>query len=173
MTRILAIGNNRHRQAGFSLVELMVVLVLIGLAAGAVLLTLPPASDDLDHAVTRLAARLDWAADHAVLSGEPVGLILGPQGYRFARYRLGQWQPVQDEPALAPASWPMGAVAWLEMAGGAALQADEASAEIPLLRFDPTGMAHEFRLVLAQDGARHVIAGDQAGRLAHGPDDAP
>ena len=172
MTRISVIGNNRCRQAGFTLVELLVVLVLIGLAAGAVLLTLPPARDDLDHAATRLAARLHWAADHAVLAGEPVGLILGPQGYRFVRYRLGQWQPVQDEPALAPAAWPVGAMAWLEMAGAATLATDEANAEIPVLRFDPTGMAREFRLILAQDGVRHVIAGDQAGRLAHGPDDA-
>ncbi len=173
MTRILAIGDNRHRQAGFTLVELMVVLVLIGLAAGAVLLTMPPAKDGLDDAVTRLAARLEWAADHAVLSGEPVGLILGAQGYRFARYRLGQWQPVRDEPALAPASWPQGAMAWLEMADGALLPVDEASAEVPLLRFDPTGMTPAFRLVLAQDGARQVIVGDQMGRLAHGLDAAP
>ncbi|MBL0149219.1 MAG: prepilin-type N-terminal cleavage/methylation domain-containing protein [Ideonella sp.] len=81
-------GNRRGpvRPAGFTLVELLVVLVLIGLAAAVVSLALrDPAASRLDQEAARLGALLEAGRAEARASGLPVRFELGSQGgFRFS-----------------------------------------------------------------------------------------
>ncbi|MCJ8191269.1 GspH/FimT family pseudopilin [Sphingomicrobium aestuariivivum] len=81
--------------AGFTLVELMVVLVLLGLAATAVVLTLRPPDAARAEAVM-LAGRIAALRDEAILRGLPTGLVLRQSDFAFEQYRSGEWVPLDN-----------------------------------------------------------------------------
>lgn len=84
------------RRNGFTLVELMVVLVLMGLAASAVVLTLRPPDAARSEAVM-LAGRIAALRDEAVLRGLPTGLWVEARTFGFEQYRGGEWTPLSSD----------------------------------------------------------------------------
>ncbi len=92
----------RPHDAGVTLVEILVVLVLIGVMAGAIGLSLGNAGkgDVADREARLLAARLTRAADEALLTGEPMAVVWAEDRYRVARFHEGQWVAF-DVPQLA------------------------------------------------------------------------
>ncbi|MEM6683315.1 MAG: prepilin-type N-terminal cleavage/methylation domain-containing protein [Pseudomonadota bacterium] len=86
MTLISATGNNQQllrSQAGFSLTEVLIVMALIGLAAQAVVLSLPSDNRALAREVETFAARVKAAQDVAVLRNRALFGVVDGLGYRF------------------------------------------------------------------------------------------
>lgn len=83
---------------GFTLIELMVVIFLIGLAAGAVVLTMPSSGSGVRQEAESLAARIAAARDQAVLQSRGMAVWLRPSGYGFEQKRDGAWQPLDHKP---------------------------------------------------------------------------
>lgn len=75
----------RRHDSGVTLVEVLVVLVLVGIMAAAVGLSLGPADrgDAIDREADILTARLNRAADEVLLSGAPVAFVWDGEGYHF------------------------------------------------------------------------------------------
>jgi general secretion pathway protein H len=75
----------RTRAAGLSLVEVLVVLAIVGVMAGATVLGLGSlargASGEAE--ALRLAARLRLAADEAMVTSVPLAMTWDAHGYRF------------------------------------------------------------------------------------------
>jgi general secretion pathway protein H len=71
--------------SGFTLIELMVVLVIIGLASAAVILTLPERGGSLFAEAERFAARTKAARDNAILDARAASVAIGPGGYDVSR----------------------------------------------------------------------------------------
>ena len=134
----------RRNEAGFTLVELMVVLVIIGLAAAAVMLALPEAGGSLAGEADRFAARARAARDSAILESRAVALQVGRGGYEVARREGGVWR------TEAHYDWAQRTVPDV---GGS----PEAS-----VRFDSTGFAEPARVTLRRGEERMAIdiAGD-------------
>lgn len=82
------------RSNGFSLVEMLVVLMIMGLLAGMAVLTLPGDERKLRAEAERFAARTLAARDEAIVGSRPVSLVVSEQGYYFERRSEGQWQPL-------------------------------------------------------------------------------
>lgn len=66
MTRTRALA-----QAGFTLVELVVVMAIIGITSAALVLTLPGSDTHVRRAAETLAAQAAAARDQAILTGQP------------------------------------------------------------------------------------------------------
>ncbi len=135
---------------GFSLVELLVVVFVMGLLAGAVVLSLPGDSRVLRDEAERFAARTVAARDEAISSARPVALVVGSAGYYFEARSDGGWQPL-DPGRFGLVSWKDGTAA--SVAGAAGDGATPGAAERQRLVFDPVGLASsEGRLSLRRGG---------------------
>jgi general secretion pathway protein H len=88
-----ATGSN---EGGFTLVELMIVLAIMGLVAAAVIIAMPDPRGRLSGEAERFAARTVAARDLAILEGRPTAVRVTARGYAFDRRQSGQWTPIPD-----------------------------------------------------------------------------
>ena len=95
--------DTNRRDAGISLIEVLVGVSILGIVAFAITLSLQPQARPLDRETDRLALRLSQAAEEAVATGSPVGLSVeaGGQSYAFYRYVDRRWWVLRDHPALS------------------------------------------------------------------------
>ena len=85
------------RATGFTLLEVMVVVAIIGVMLVVVRISLPDsAADALKIEAQRFVQTLNDCRDNAVLSGSPTAIRLGDRRYSLERYHRG-WQAL---PAL-------------------------------------------------------------------------
>ena len=96
-------------EAGFSLIELMVVIFIIGLAAGAVVLTMAPPGGAAQVDAERFAARAAAARDLAIIERRPVRLWVSASGYGFEQRADGQWGPATSD-ILESRNWSDGVI---------------------------------------------------------------
>lgn len=92
--------DRRRATAGFTLVELMIVLTLIGLASAAVVLAWPDPRGALRDDAERFAARVRAAHDMAIIEGRSVSVWVSDGGYGFDKRAAGAWTPVSEKPML-------------------------------------------------------------------------
>jgi general secretion pathway protein H len=90
-----------RRRAGFTLVEILVVLVIIGIITAVALLSVGILGDDrgLDREARRMAAIIEMVTDEAMLQGRDYGLEILTGGYRFVELDplLNQWLEVTGD----------------------------------------------------------------------------
>lgn len=128
-----------RKNEGFTLIELMVVLVIIGLAGAAVMLAMPEAGGSLAGEAERFAARAKAARDTAILESRPVALQLGRGGYEVARREGGIWRTEAR-------------YEWAEHTVPDVRGQSEAS-----IRFDSTGYSEPARVTLRRGDERRAI----------------
>ena len=90
---------------GFTLLEIMLVLVLIGLMLSTVIPTLrrdnPP--DQVNTLAEKLLANVRQLQRQAQVSGQNLGLQLTDGGYRLVQYQDNRWQATDQAPTPVPA----------------------------------------------------------------------
>lgn len=95
MNRVRRTSGARLSEAGLTLIEMLIVLVIIGIASSAVMLGLRALGRDTaaeDEAI-RLAAYLTLAVDEALVSRDPLSMVWTTSGYGFERWTGTEWQP--------------------------------------------------------------------------------
>lgn len=137
-------ADGRSSQAGFTLVELMIVVAIIGLVSGVVVLSLPDNDRTLRRAAETLAARIAVARDMAIVDGRATSLVLDAGGYGFAQRSGGVARPMVQR-GLRRDAWPEGVSALVDGRPGGQV------------RFDPTGIADPAVVTLSRDSARLAV----------------
>lgn len=99
--------------AGFTLIEVMVVLVIMGIMATGLSLGLDSLRGrDVDQALQRLRLVLEATADRAAVRGRPIAIELLSDGYRFSALDPDDnWRPLEDPPVFTEKALP-GGMAW-------------------------------------------------------------
>lgn len=87
-----------RRQCGYTLIEIMVVVAIMGLLTSVVLPYLPGDKQELLYEeLDRFEARIAFAQTHAVLQSQDLGLAVDEGEYRFMARGASGWQVMDDE----------------------------------------------------------------------------
>jgi general secretion pathway protein H len=170
-------GPLRTRAAsGFTLLEVLVVLVIIGIITAMAVVSTSVLGGDrqMDEEAKRLQAVLAQAREESMLDGRDVGLRVDRRGYDFLRYngRVAAWEPVANDALLRERLLPEGLNATLRLeAREVELRPRVAPTEDtpaqPQVLVLASGDVVPFELLLRRDGTDEVrrIAGTVDGNF--------
>jgi type II secretion system protein H len=156
---------SRSTARGFTLAEVLVVLLVIGLAAGFAYARFD--SDprhDVEREARRFAAALEHAAALAQWRSQTLGVSAGGAGYRFWRRTTSsegdQWLALNDDEILAPRGLPEPLVAAARQYAGRSVAAD---AILPLAA---SGRNEPYAIEIASPEWRVLLIADPLNRVS-------
>lgn len=193
MMQILETGirnSNRQqelqREQGFSLVEILVVVLIVAIVTSAAMLSFANVSDDreLRTEARRFAALVEVALDEATMQGRDFGIELMTGGYRFVEYDAyaARWTSLPGDDTLRLRALPDSVEIELFMEGQRVLLSDSPAAfdvpddtsfrsagefYAPHLLVYSSGDATPFEMHLwrASDDRRVIVRGDGLGTV--------
>jgi len=161
--------SSRQASQGFTLVEMLVVLLIMGLLAGLVgTLARPDDRAVLRLEAERLAQLLELAMSESRFSGSSVAWTADGAGYRFLRQgaeaeSAAQWAEIPGNDLLRARALPQGVRVSTLRVDGIATRGDLR------LAFPPYGPLTPFSLELSLGAERYGIAASPVGELRVAP----
>ena len=91
------------RHAGFTLLELLVVLVIVGITLGIISFNAMPSSRQaLQNEAQRIGLLLQLARDEAIVRDRAIAFEVDAEGYRFLQREEKTWQLLPNDDLLRP-----------------------------------------------------------------------
>ena len=146
---------------GFTLIEMLVVLLIMGLLVGLVsTITRPDERTALRVEAERLARLLDLAAAESRLTGKSIGWTADGLGYRFWRFREDAgWSEIRDSDLLRARTLPQG------MAISGVRVENVGAPGVMRLEFSPYGPTLSFMIEISLGAEHRGVAGSPIGEL--------
>lgn len=147
------------RRRGFTLIEMLVVLMIMGLCVGLVgSIVRPDDRAGLQLEAERLSQLLDFAATQAQLTGKSIAWTSDGSGYQF--WRSGEdssWSEIRDSELLRARTLPQG----LAVSG---LRVENMRPQGAMrLEFTPRGSSLAFTVAMSLGAERYTVAGSPVG----------
>lgn len=100
--------NAKGSRNGFTLIEVMVVIVLIGLMASVVQFNFTGNSPEklLEKESQRFSAIFNLAAEYSMLNNLELGLVIEENSYQYLGFDGEFWLPIEENKLLAPYTLP-------------------------------------------------------------------
>ncbi len=153
--------NIRARNRGFTLIEILIVLLIMGMCVGlASAIVRPDQQAALGVEAERLARLLDITIEESSFSGKSLAWTADKSGYRFWRLsKDNEWREIRDNDLLRARALPPGmTISSLEIE-------NEASHGTMRLEFTPYNPLPSFSINMAFGNARHSIIASPIGEL--------
>jgi general secretion pathway protein H len=104
--------HSRARSRGFTLIEIMIVVVIIGVISATVLLSvnLTGRDKDLDKESDRLLTLVNYVREQAEMQTREFGIVVHDDGYQFVAYdtRRRLWREIYEDDVLRQRKLPAG-----------------------------------------------------------------
>ena len=143
----------RARSTGFTLIEIMVVLVIGSIMAAVVAFSaVPSPGRALRFEADRLTQLLALAREEAQVRGRSIRFESSTESYRFLALLDRQWQPIPNEPDLRERAWDQPTTLKLERRDGR-----------EFVEFGRDSVDAPFVMRLERDGAKVAIAANGLG----------
>jgi general secretion pathway protein H len=150
----------RRRQAGITLVELLVVMAILAFAASLVVLNAPPSRALAKEEAERFAARTRAAWEDCVVKGATASITISDRDYRVERFVGGKWEPAQDARRFGERRVPdrVGMIAAVEDPAAKNEKPKEGEEEQPTrIILDPIGSTTPFRVEFRDGRERWIV----------------
>lgn len=168
---------------GFTLLEVLVVLLIIGVLISFATLSINRADNTVEEEAQRLAALIRLGSQEAVLQGRELAVEFDGDRYAFVSFDGKQWQPLEDDELLRTRTLPFDVIVELRMEGEQLTltvdpEADEtldAKKAPPRIFLLSSGEMSPFTLTVRKTGAAgqayHLTGGSRGQLQMSGPDD--
>lgn len=167
------ISTNNPQQSGFTLLEVMVTVMLIGIITTFAVLSLRGGSDTerLAREAKRLAALLTLSHQEAILSGEQHGVRFSETGYTFLNRVNQEWLLPANSSILTEYQLPkdLKLALWVE---DRRIRLGDTAANLPQVLLLADGEATDFLVTFSvADSIRpgYSLSGNALGELRYGP----
>jgi general secretion pathway protein H len=164
----------RVRSSGFTLVEIMIVVFIIGLISAAAVITFGGQSRDteLDREAERLDALFDYAREQAELQTRDFGFRTNRVSYQFVVFdpMTNEWRVAEEDDALRERKIPEGLLPSLVIEGRPVVldtkwpKIDDHKPQIMIFGNGDLS-SFEWRLRRPESGAEAVIATDEQSNI--------
>ena len=153
---------NSEQQSGFTLVEILVVLLIFGLMTSMVVLNLPKQKNPLYKQGRQIATQLEYAAQTSLVNHKTLGVRFTKDGYEIVEYKLKGWESV------ASYNFTQGNIPQFKLIkNGVKVNLKQAvSNNEPLILYGTTGLATPFRLFLEGVDSEMELIGARDGIIA-------
>jgi general secretion pathway protein H len=160
---------------GFTLLELMIVVFVIGLVTAGVVISFSGERRDeqLEREAERLDALFDYVREQAELQTRDYGFRISNRGYSFVVFDVlaNQWRPAEEDDALRERPFPAGIEAEVVVEGRRiVLETRKKDVEdyMPQAMIFSNGDMSSFEIILRRDQdeeARARIYSDESGNI--------
>ncbi len=155
----------RRHERGFTILELLVVLLIIGIVLS--MATLSVGGNEaraLKEEAQRLSTLLDLAIQESVLNSREMALELNEDSYQFLFYDGKDWLPIADVKEFRPRELPQGIQLEAEVEGQAAAEDLFGETEASRIWIMSSGEVSPFSVTLTlEDGPVYQLDGDMMG----------
>jgi len=157
---------------GFTLLELLVVIVIIGIILTFATLSIHQSDtkSQITEAAQRLAAVLTLASQEAILQGQEMGVYFEQTGYRFYRLENDAWQIQED--IMRPYVFQSCIEAQLQVEGETVILESTQSKKIPQIVLFSSGEMTPFTTTLTcavDEHYAHRVTGTANGIIEAAP----